>query len=191
MTRIAIAGASLVLLIAACGGSGSDDPGAPDTPATPTTAAPTAPAPTAAPPTTATAPGVDAPVLAGTSWAVTTYTMTGGAFTGVLDGTEVTINFGTDGTLSGFTGCNNYTATFAVEGPYDEFEDGVRDENDGQAITIGPIEVTEIACESPGFIMEQEAEHLANLEGAERWFISRGNLVLRGENTLIEAAPTS
>ncbi len=183
--RIAFVAIAFAVFITACGGSDSEVAG------TVATTAPPADAPvvTAAPATTAPSAGVEAPELAGTSWSVTNYTMESGNLTNVLGGTEVTIVFGSDGTVSGFTGCNDYTATYQVEGPYDGFEEGVRDPNDGQTISIGSITVTEKACDSPGFVMEQEGEHLANLAGAARWFISRGNLILRSEDTVIEAAP--
>jgi heat shock protein HslJ len=183
--RAALLVVAFAVLINACGGSDDD---AADTAATTVPPLVTA-AVTAAPATTAVPAGVTAPELAGTNWSVTTYTMASGSFTSVLGGTEVTISFGSDGTISGFTGCNDYTSTYQVEGPYDEFEEGIRDPNDGQSISIGSITVTEKACDSPGFVMEQEEEHLANLAGAAQWFISRGNLVLRSDDTFIEAEP--
>lgn len=187
MTRSVLAATVFVFLAAACGGSDSDTGVAVATTATPSDA----PAATTAPATTPALVGVAAPDLAGTSWSVTKYTMAEGSLTGVLDGTEVTIIFGNDGTISGFTGCNDYTGTFEVEGPYDPFEEGIRDANDGQIINIGSISVTERACDSPGFVMEQEGEHLVNLVGVERWFMARGNLTMRGEETFIEAVPVN
>ncbi|MEA2000702.1 MAG: META domain-containing protein [Actinomycetota bacterium] len=185
--RVAFGAAVFAVLVAACGGSDSDVAD------TVTTAAPPSPTPaaTVAPVATTAPAGVDVPELAGTNWSVTTYTMASGSLTGLVGGTEVTISFGSDGTISGFTGCNDYTGAYETEGPYDGFEEGVRDANDGQAISIASITVTEITCDSPGFVMEQEGEHLANLAGAARWFISRGNLILRSDDTFIEAEPAS
>jgi heat shock protein HslJ len=129
-----------------------------------------------------------APALAGTNWNVTLY-LDNGAMTQLWPGTEITLSFGEDGTISGSGGCNGYTGTFDVRGPYDPFEDGIRDENDGQAIAIEVTSVTEKACTSPGGIMDQESEYLNALETSARWLIARGNLLLRtgGGFFLIEA----
>lgn len=170
------------LLVAACGGDDTTETTAPADPTVATTLAPTGETTTSEP--------ADSPVptLAGTSWKVTDYGMEDGALTNVLSGTEVTIVFGQDGSVSGSTGCNEYTGSYEVQGPYDEFEDGVRDDNDGQAIQISSISATERACEG-GFVMEQEADHIRNLLGAQKWFIARGGLILRGDGAYIEAVP--
>ncbi len=69
--------------------------------------------------------------------------------------TAVTLSFGADGGVSGSAGCNTYSGNFVVEGEHDEFEEGVRDGNDGQSIHIVVLSVTGKAC-SPEHVMEQE-----------------------------------
>jgi heat shock protein HslJ len=119
------------------------------------------------------------------------YNLDTGGMTNLWPGTEITLRFEDDGTVSGIGGCNNYSGTFEVEGPYDEFVEGALDENDGQAIHMGPFTVTEMACTSPNNVMEQETEYLDALQKAGRWLVARGNLILRtGDGFfLIEAEP--
>ena len=101
-----------------------------------------------------------------------------------------TLGFGDDGIVSGSTGCNEYSAAFDVEGPYDESLEGQRDENDGQVIRFGVLTITERACTESND-MEQEAEFVDVLEKVGRWFIGRGNLILRESDGffLTEAEP--
>jgi heat shock protein HslJ len=174
---------ALAMLLAACGSDGTTETTSASDPAATTTGAPTIETTTAAPADT------PVPTLARTSWTVTFYNMETGAMTNVVEGTEVTMVFGDDGTISGSTGCNEYSGTYAVEGPYDEFEEGVRDENDGQAIQISSITATERGCEG-AFVMDQEAEFLQNLRGVETWFLARDGVILRGDGAFIEAIPS-
>ncbi len=175
----------VVVLTAACGGT-SDAPteGTPAPTDTPTTAETT----TTAEPTT-TAPAGEAPVLGGTSWNVTDYSQGSGTITNVWK-TEVTIAFAADGSLSGSAGCNEYFGTWEVSGPYDPFEDGVPDPNDGQELLLTDLAWTERACEDSD-IMEQEAEILALLQQAGRWVLIRGDFHLRDASGsyLFEAEP--
>jgi heat shock protein HslJ len=167
------------MLLAACGGGDDDDPAVTTT--TTTTAAATT--------TTNDDGGSAAPELAGTSWNVTDYALDG-SITNVWPDTEVTVAFATDGTVSGSTGCNEYAGPYVTEGPYDPFEEGVRDDADGQTIDFGPLVVTERAC-TPQHVMDQEGEYLALLDETGRWLIGRGNLLLRGDDGsfLVEAEP--
>lgn len=127
--------------------------------------------------------GVEPPLeLAGTTWDVTHYQsdITGG-FTNLWPDTEITLQFGTDGTISGNAGCNDYSATYQVEGSYITDPDPFGDEEKGQAIEIGELTMTEIACEAED-VMEQETEYLTMLQEAERWLIGEG---FGGDNALI------
>jgi heat shock protein HslJ len=159
----------VVVLAAACGG-GETSEGTPEPTASPTTSETTAA-------TTTTALAADAPELGGTSWNVTDYTLPNGSLTNVWK-TEVTIAFAADGTLSGSAGCNEYFGTWEVSGPYDAFESGVPDPNDGQELTLAELAWTERACENPD-VMQQEAEILDLLQQAGRWVLIREKLHLR------------
>lgn len=162
------------LVLVACGGDDSSD-------GEPTSTRPSPTDTTAAAPATSTsdATGGEAPGLAGTTWNVTEYTLPNGSLTQLWPNTEITIAFDTDVALSGSGGCNTYQGTYEVTGGYDEFEDGVRDPNDGQAMTVTDLSFTEMACLEPSNVMEQEAEYFDALLKVGRWVIVRGALSLR------------
>lgn len=102
--------------------------------------------------------------LAGSSWLVTNYNNGREAVVGLLEGTELTANFGQDGTLSGTAGCNNYTTSF---------------EASGNTISIGQAAVTMMLCEAPAGVMEQEQEFLAALGTAATYQITGNTMQLR------------
>ncbi len=171
----------LVMVIAACGGTpgvGGVDPAPPAD----------IPVETTEPATTVPSPG---PVLVGTGWNVTYFNLGSAGLTNPWPGTQITIRFGDDGNVSGSGGCNEYQGTFETSGPYDEFEDGVRDSNDGQAISFGPMTATKRGCAEPSGIMEQELDYLAALANVGRWVLARDTLSLRTSEgfALIEAEP--
>lgn len=88
------------------------------------------------------------PTLAGTEWKLQSFNDGQGAVVQVLDGSEITAIFGTDGTLSGSAGCNNYSTTYEVS---------------GDNLIIGETISTEKACLEPEGVMEQETQYLAAL----------------------------
>jgi heat shock protein HslJ len=70
----------------------------------------------------------------------------------------------------------------------------VRDEEDGQAILIEVVSVTEKARTSPSGVMDQESAYLSALESSGRWLIGReAALLLRTSDGffLVEAQPAS
>lgn len=89
--------------------------------------------------------------ISGTSWKLTAFNNGEGAFVDVISGTEITANFGEDGTLSGTAGCNNYTTQYTV---------------DGSSITIGMPASTMMMCAEPNGVMEQETQYLAAIQKA-------------------------
>ena len=102
--------------------------------------------------------------LAGTSWTVIAYNNGQGGVVSTIIGTELTADFGADGTLSGSAGCNNYNAGYQV---------------DGSSITIGPAITTRMACAEPAGIMEQEQAYLAALSTAATYQITGDRLEMR------------
>jgi heat shock protein HslJ len=68
-----------------------------------------------------------------------------------LQGTEITADFDDKGKLTGSAGCNTYTATYKT---------------DGAKITISDVSATEMACDGPEGIMEQEQAYLDALPTA-------------------------
>ena len=81
-----------------------------------------------------------------------------------LSETTVTANFSEDGTLSGSAGCNNYNATYEV---------------DGDNISIGPATATRMFCPEPDGVMEQEVQYLAALETASTYLIEADKMEMR------------
>jgi len=102
--------------------------------------------------------------LAGTNWIVTGYNNGKQAVVSTIAGTELTAAFGADGSLTGSAGCNNYTASYQV---------------DGRSITIGPAATTRKACTAPEGIMEQEQQYLTALSSAATFSLRGNQLELR------------
>jgi heat shock protein HslJ len=102
--------------------------------------------------------------LAGTSWEATGYTDGSQAVTSVLAGTSITANFGEDGTLTGNSGCNDYSGPYKVT---------------GNQIGIGPLSSTKKACSDPAGVMDQESQYLAALENAQVFIVDGNALEFR------------
>jgi heat shock protein HslJ len=66
--------------------------------------------------------------------------------------------------LSGSAGCNNYNATYEV---------------DGDNISIGPAAATRMFCPEPDGIIEQEVQYLAALETASTYLIEVDKMEMR------------
>ena len=95
--------------------------------------------------------------LEGTSWEVIGYNNGKGGVVSVIIGTEITTDFIEDGQLTGSASCNNYFASYEI---------------DDDRITIGPAGATEMFCEEPEGIMEQEQQYLAALGTAAPYKIT-------------------
>jgi heat shock protein HslJ len=102
--------------------------------------------------------------LAGTTWQVLTYNNGKQAVVSVLIGTSLNVNFGSDGAISGNSGCNTYLGTYKA---------------DGEDISIGPLGSTKKYCGTPEGVMNQEAQFLAALEKASKYLIEGDSLELR------------
>jgi len=99
--------------------------------------------------------------LEGTVWEVISYNNGTGGVVSVVIGTKISAEFGESGQLSGSAGCNNYTASYEV---------------DGENIKIGPAAATRKFCAEPERIMEQEGQYLAALEMAARFEIENDRM---------------
>lgn len=90
--------------------------------------------------------------LLSTEWHLTRYTTGGGStVASPVPGTDITLVFDDDGTLSGSAGCNAYSA------PYQVNETG---------IGVERIIATKASCAEPAGIMEQEKTYLDLLRSA-------------------------
>jgi heat shock protein HslJ len=87
--------------------------------------------------------------LAGTNWQVTGFNNGRQAVVSPILDTELTMEFGADGRVSGSAGCNRYTGSYTIE---------------GRALRIGPAATTRRMCVKPEQIMEQEQQFLKALE---------------------------
>ena len=102
--------------------------------------------------------------LSGTSWLATGYNNGKQAVVSVLDGSEITAAFGEDGQLTGSAGCNNYNASYTV---------------DGDSIHVGPAASTRKLCSSPVGVMEQEYAYLSAIQQAASYERTGSELTLR------------
>ena len=88
--------------------------------------------------------------LGGTSWRLVSYGSVG-TETDIIEETQPTLLFETDNEVTGFTGCNDFAAQYAVT---------------NGSIVFSQIVRTEIFCTVEG-VMDQEEAYLGALETAE------------------------
>jgi heat shock protein HslJ len=101
--------------------------------------------------------------LTGTTWRLSGYNNGKGGIVSVLSGTEITAVFGDDGSLVGSAGCNNFTASYEVE---------------GENLSVSPAAVTRMMCAEPEGIMAQERDYLAALESVTGYQVEGDTLAL-------------
>jgi len=87
------------------------------------------------------------PALDGTNWTLETYRRSDGNLVDVLPDTTITLAF-SDGQIKGTAGCNNYFASYEIS---------------GNALTFGTAGATEMWCETPAGVMDQESVFLGLL----------------------------
>lgn len=92
------------------------------------------------------------------------------AVTGPIDGTEPTVSFADDGTVSATTGCNQGGGDWQLE---------------GDALDIGPLASTFRTCDSPQGIMDQEASLFQALEDTAQMSVTGETLTLLREDGTI------
>lgn len=108
--------------------------------------------------------------LGGTQWVVTGYNNGKQAVVSVLNGTQLTLEMGEDGKLSGSAGCNRFTGAYEVT---------------GSALKVGQLGVTRMFCGEPAGRMEQETAFLAALQGATNYRMEGGKLELRNADSAL------
>lgn len=113
--------------------------------------------------------------LSGTSWQVERYNDGKEAVVNVLKDTEITAEFGPEGQLGGLAGCNNYSATYTV---------------DGKKIEIGATAATLKLCTEPEGVMEQQTAFLTALESAATYHIDGDTLEIRGADDALLVSMT-
>jgi heat shock protein HslJ len=107
---------------------------------------------------------VPGPRLEGTGWTLTGY-MQNGTVVPAIPGTTITLDFGTEGKISGSAGCNHYFASYEVK---------------GTGIIIGQAGSTEMYCSNPG-VMDQEGTFLALLTRSKTLSLEGEHFTISGE----------
>ncbi len=106
--------------------------------------------------------------LAGTSW---TLADMGG--TADLANVAPTLEFGADGTVSGSAGCNTFTGSYTQT---------------GDALTLGPLATTRMACQPPASAVE--AAYLTALAGITTWATGDGGQLVLGGTVPLTFTPS-
>ena len=101
--------------------------------------------------------------LVGTPWNVVNYNNGKQATVGLVADSTITLAFGADGNVSGNATCNTYNGGYTIE---------------GDAVTVGPLATTRMACESEE-LNAQEALYLAALQNSATYDITNGMLTIR------------
>ncbi|NOX63024.1 MAG: META domain-containing protein [Chloroflexi bacterium] len=107
------------------------------------------------------------------SWQLISYNNNKGGLVSSRATELITAQFGEDGKLTGFAGCNNYSAEYEV---------------DGDSIKIGPAASTRKMCAEPEGVMEDEAGYLAALARVATFEIKGDELTMydaEGTRTLV------
>jgi heat shock protein HslJ len=95
-------------------------------------------------------------------WIATLVNNGSGAVSSVPAGVAAAFSFLPDGQVEGYGGCNNFSGRYSV---------------DGDAITIGPLAATMMACSDD--VNEFESQLLTALQNATNWSVTSGTLDLR------------
>jgi heat shock protein HslJ len=107
-------------------------------------------------------------------WYVTGYNNGAEAVVSPVIGAEPSISFHPDGTVEGFGGCNGFGGGYSVH---------------GDAIAIGPLHSTMIACSDE--INAQEVQFLTALEAATTWQVQGNTLELRDDAGALQVSAIS
>ncbi len=101
--------------------------------------------------------------IEGTSWTATGVNNGQGGVESSAASEAITAEFGSEGALSGFGGCNTYGGTYAL--------------SDGGGISITNVTSTLMACEEPA--MTVETQYLTALQNVATYELSGDTLTLR------------
>jgi heat shock protein HslJ len=101
--------------------------------------------------------------LTSVTWVLDLYVGGDAQFKPVLNDTQITAVFGTDGLLSGSGGCNIYAAQYETE---------------EELLSIGPVASAKTICSEPLGLMNQETTYLNALESVAAYEISGDDLRL-------------
>jgi len=109
--------------------------------------------------------------LPGTRWTALAVNNGKQAVASIATGTEITAEFGADGSLTGSGGCNRYTTRYT---------------HDGAMLTMRPAALTRRACPPP--VMEQEQQYMAALARVATYRFDADRLELRSAAGSLEVS---
>jgi len=101
--------------------------------------------------------------LVGQVWQLRGYNNGKQGLSSARSGTEITLEFRDDDTLGGSDGCNRYMSGYTLT---------------GEALTIGPLASTRVACKGPQGAAEQARDYAAALGTVTGYRIDGGELTL-------------
>ncbi len=110
--------------------------------------------------------------LNGTAWQATGFNNGNMAVVSPLAGTNLTLRFESNDTVSGNSGCNNFNGGYSVS---------------GSNISVGALAGTQQLCSDPEGVMEQEQQYQAALQTARTFRIDGNRLELRTGGDAIAA----
>ena len=97
-----------------------------------------------------------------------TWVLTNIASLSALRGVEVTLVFDSESSLSGYTGCNSYESGYSL---------------DGDSFSVYGVTSSDDSCAEN--VMDQEANYIITLEGAESIQIFGDNLVIKSGDAIL------
>ncbi len=140
---------------------------------------PATPAATAAPIQPATIPATPPATLTSTTWKLGWYDDTNGMWTKVVEGSTITATFLNEGKVTGSGGCNGYSSDFQL--------------GSTPRIWFRRPAVPENLCQTPTGVMKQESAYFTDLEWAETYSITNGQLLIfdKANKKILQFDPSS
>jgi heat shock protein HslJ len=111
-----------------------------------------------------TAPAVAPPSLTSTSWKLGWFDDTKGVWSKVAEGSTITATFFGEGRVTGTGGCNGYSTDFQLG-------------SEPRIWFRRPV-VPDHLCQTPNGVMSQESAYFTDLEWAETYSITNGQLLI-------------
>jgi heat shock protein HslJ len=126
---------------------------------------PASPAATAAPVQTTNAiPAIPPATLTSTTWKLGWFDDTRGGWSKVAEGSTITATFLNEGKVTGSGGCNGYSVDYQL--------------GNESRIWFRRPEVPDHQCQTPTGVMSQESYYFTDLQSAETYSITNGQLLL-------------
>jgi heat shock protein HslJ len=125
---------------------------------------PVTPAVTAAPTETVAIPAAPPATLTSTTWKLGWFDDTKGVWSKVAEGSTITATFLNEGKVTGSGGCNGYSADYQL--------------GSTPRIWFRRPDVPDRLCQTPNGVMSQESAYFTDLEWAETYSITNGQLLI-------------